>query len=142
MSYKRLGHQTVVFDNPPSIAAGGCVVGAKEGEGPLRMWFDSISEDSYFGQESWEKAESTMLYQSFITACDKARLAPSDVEYAFAGDLLNQCTGSSFAMRESSVPFFGLYGACSTMAGSSMKSSAVMARTLAAFSPTWRMPRP
>ena len=116
MSYTRLGHQTVVFDNPPSIAAGGCVVGAKEGEGPLRMWFDSISEDSYFGQESWEKAESTMLYQSFITACDKAKLAPSDVEYAFAGDLLNQCTGSSFAMRESSVPFFGLYGACSTFA--------------------------
>lgn len=78
---KRLGRQTVAFTNPPSIAAGSCVVGQKEGEGPLRKWFDYISDDSYFGQSSWEKAESVMLSKCFALCCDKARIPPSDIQY-------------------------------------------------------------
>ena len=35
-----------------------------------------------------------------------------------AGDLLNQCAGSAYAVRGVAAPFFGLYGACSTMAES------------------------
>ncbi|MDO4750018.1 MAG: stage V sporulation protein AD [Eubacteriales bacterium] len=118
MGIKRMGQQTIRLENPPSIAAGACVVGKKEGQGPLRDWFDYISEDSYFGEQSWEKAESTMLSRCFALACDKAKLPPSDVQYIFSGDLLNQCTGSAFALRDSNIPFFGLYGACSTMAES------------------------
>jgi len=115
---KRLGRQTVAFTNPPSIAAGSCVVGQKEGEGPLRKWFDYISDDSYFGQASWEKAESVMLSKCFALCCDKARIPPSDIQYLFAGDLLNQCAGSTFAARDLPIPYFGVYGACSTMAES------------------------
>ena len=115
---KRLGRQTVAFTNPPSIAAGSCVVGQKEGEGPLRKWFDYISDDSYFGQSSWEKAESVMLSKCFALCCDKARIPPSDIQYLFAGDLLNQCAGSTFAARDLPIPYFGVYGACSTMAES------------------------
>ncbi|MCD8254097.1 MAG: stage V sporulation protein AD [Oscillospiraceae bacterium] len=113
---KRLGKQTVAFQNPPWVAAGACVVGKKEGEGPLAEWFNVISQDSYFGEKSWEKAESTMLRQCFALCCDKAKTAPSDLHGIFAGDLLNQCVSSSFAARDTGVPFFGLYGACSTMA--------------------------
>ena len=112
---KRLGRQTVAFMNPPSIAAGSCVVGQKEGEGPLRKWFDYISDDSYFGQSSWEKAESAMQKQALALALDKAGQAASTMDWLFAGDLLNQCIGSSFAARGQDIPFFGLYGACSTM---------------------------
>ena len=112
---KRLGRQTVAFTNPPSIAAGSCVVGQKEGEGPLRKWFDYISDDSYFGHSSWEKAESVMLSKCFALCCDKARIPPSDIQYLFAGDLLNQCAGSTFAARDLPIPYFGVYGACSTM---------------------------
>ena len=108
---KRLGRQTVAFTNPPSIAAGSCVVGQKEGEGPLRKWFDYISDDSYFGQSSWEKAESVMLSKCFALCCDKARIPPSDIQYLFAGDLLNQCAGSTFAARDLPIPYFGVYGA-------------------------------
>ena len=115
---KRLGDQTVRLDRPPSVAAGACVVGKKEGQGPLRDWFDFISEDSYFGEKSWEKAESAMLRQCFFLACDTAKTPPSQIDYLFAGDLLNQCTGSTFALRDSGRPTFGLYGACSTMAES------------------------
>ena len=113
---KRLGSQTVRLSTPPAVAAGACVVGKKEGEGPLRNWFDQISEDSYFGQKTWEKAESVMLSRCFSLCCDKARLSPSELHYIFAGDLLNQCTGSVFAARDLPVPFYGIYGACSTMA--------------------------
>ena len=80
--------------------------------------FDFTGEDSFFGEKSWEKAESTLLSQVFTLALNKAGLGPSDVRYVFAGDLLNQCIGSVFALRSTEIPFFGLYGACSTMAES------------------------
>ena len=116
MSLKHIGEQTVCLATPPSIASAACVVGKKEGDGPLNGYFDFISEDSYFGESTWEKAESTMLKQCFSIACDKAGLPPSNIQYLFAGDLLNQCTGTAFGLRESGIPFFGLFGACSTMA--------------------------
>ena len=93
-------------------------MGKKEGEGPLKECFDYISEDSYFGQSTWEKAESEMLRQCFALACGKAGLAPSALQYVLSGDLLNQCVSSAFAMKDNPIPYFGLYGACSTMAES------------------------
>jgi len=116
MSEKKLGKQTVIMKNPPSVLAGACVVGPKEGQGPLKHTFDVINEDDYFGEKSWEKAESAMTRQAFSLACDKAAINPSSLDYIFAGDLLNQCVASSYAMRESGVPYFGVFGACSTMA--------------------------
>jgi stage V sporulation protein AD len=106
------------MQNPPSIAGHASIVGKKEGDGPLKSSFDFISEDSYFGEQSWEKAESAMQKQAFSLACDKASLNPSSVEYVFAGDLLNQCVASAYSLRDSNIPFLGLYGACSTMAES------------------------
>ena len=113
---KRIGKQTLVLESAPAVEGCAAMVGKKEGEGPLGKRFDLISEDSYFGETSWEKAESHMLRQCFDLACDKAKLPPSDLQYILAGDLLNQCVSSAFAMRESDVPYLGLYGACSTMA--------------------------
>lgn len=118
MSTKHIGLQTVSFENPPSIAGNACVVGKKEGQGPLADSFDYISEDSFFGEKTWEKAESRMMAQAFNLALSKANIAPSSVDYIFAGDLLNQCTASAFGLRDSGIPFFGLYGACSTMSES------------------------
>jgi stage V sporulation protein AD len=115
MSLKHLGRQTVRLQSPPSVIAAGTVVGKKEGEGPLGAAFDYVGEDAYFGEKTWEKAESNMLKRSFSIACDKAGMPPSSLQYILGGDLLNQCTASAFAMRDSGVPYFGLYGACSTM---------------------------
>lgn len=118
MFRKRIGAQTVQLEHPPSIIGHACVVGKKEGSGPLKGSFDFVSEDSYFGEESWEKAESTMQKLAFSTACAKAKVSPTDIDYLFAGDLLNQCIASAFSMRDADIAFFGLYGACSTMAES------------------------
>lgn len=109
---------TITLSAPPTIFASASVVGAKEGEGPLKAGFDYISDDSYFGESSWEKAESSMFRRCFTTVCDKAKIAPSELDFVCAGDLLNQCIGSAFALKDSKVPYFGLYGACSTMAES------------------------
>lgn len=113
---KRIGKQSLMLSDGPAVEGCAAVVGKKEGEGPLGKRFDLISEDSYFGEGSWEKAESHMLRQCFTMACDKAKLPPSELQYILAGDLLNQCVSSAFAMRESKIPYLGLYGACSTMA--------------------------
>ena len=113
---KRVGKQTLYLPSAPAVLGYAAVAGKKEGEGPLRERFDYIGEDSYFGEKSWEKAESHMLRQCFQLACDKAKLPPSELDYVLAGDLLNQCVSSAFALRDSSIPYLGLYGACSTMA--------------------------
>lgn len=116
MKGKRIGRQTVQFSTPPVIRAAASVVGRKEGEGPLRGRFDSVSQDTYFGEKSWEQAESAMLRQCFARVCSKAALPPEALDYVLSGDLLNQCVGSAYAMRGVGAPYLGLYGACSTMA--------------------------
>ena len=118
MQTKHLGRQTIRFDFPPSILATASVVGKKEGEGPLKDFFDQINGDTKFGQNSWEKAESQMQTLALQTALKKANISSSKVDMLFAGDLLNQCIGTSFAARGTDIPFYGLYGACSTMAES------------------------
>ncbi len=113
---KRLGRQTRELERPPAVLGWAAVGGRKEGEGPLKRGFDRISEASYFGEASWEKAESRMLRECFTLACGKAGLTPRQLDGVFAGDLLDQCVSSALAMRDSGVPHWGLYGACSTMA--------------------------
>ena len=115
---QHVGKQSIKFDNPPTIIQTASIVGKKEGEGPLANYFDQTGTDTYFGQSCWEKAEQYLLETAFHTACQKAACTNSDVQVLFAGDLLNQCISSSFAMRDTGVPFLGLYGACSTMAES------------------------
>ena len=111
----KVGRQTIAFGHPPSVAGYANVVGKKEGEGPLAADFDQISQDSTFGEQSWEKAETAMQKLALAGALRKAELPVSKLDFLFAGDLLNQCIGASYAAREQNIPFFGVYGACSTM---------------------------
>jgi len=113
---KRLGKQTVYFENPPFIYETASTVGEKEGKGPLSEYFDVVLNDDYYGEDSWEKAESRLQKENAMLALKKAGLLPSDINYILAGDLLNQCIGTHYALRDIKIPFFGLYGACSTMA--------------------------
>ena len=116
MAGKRISRQTLLFDPPPVLEAAGAVGGKRELEGPLRDSFDLVTSDTRFGQKSWEKAETQMQQLALQAALDKASLRPENVDMAFGGDLLNQCISTSFGMRDAGIPFFGLYGACSTMA--------------------------
>lgn len=113
---KRLGRQTVMFRDPPTIAASATIVGPEEGKGPLGREFDVVKEDSLLGQRSWEQAEMQMLQEAALLAMKKAAFVPTDIDFLLAGDLLNQIVSANFAARELALPFIGLYGACSTMA--------------------------
>lgn len=118
MASKRQGKQTIILQNPPSIVSAACIVGPKEGMGPLRLYFDEIIDDEVWGEKSWEKAESKLMRETFAKVLKKAGKSTEQINYVIAGDLLNQCIAANFGLRESGVPFLGVYGACSTMAES------------------------
>ncbi len=113
---KRMGKQTVKLKTPVAIISTANIAGKKEGEGPLSQYFDIIMEDASWGEDTWEKAESKMQNDVVSRAISKAELKNDNIDYILAGDLLNQCISSSFALRDLNIPFFGVYGACSTMA--------------------------
>lgn len=124
MSSKRLGKQTVQLQNPTSIISAYSSVGIKEGQGPLAKYFDKIYDDDMMGEKTWEKAESRLVCDTIEGALQNASKSPSDIQYIFSGDLLNQCVGSAFGIKEFNIPYFGLFGACSTM-GESMSLAAM-----------------
>lgn len=122
-----MGKGTVLFDEKPSVKSFAAVVGKKEGEGPYGKYFDRVENDAYFGQKSWEKAESENLRQSAALAIKKGGFENADIDFALSGDLLNQCISSGYALRGFDIPFFGIYGACSTMSESVVLGSILAA---------------
>lgn len=121
----KIGKQTLKFDNV-NVAGHYAAVGSKEGEGPLGNWFDYVSDDAHFGEDSWEKAETTMLLSAVKGAVEQSGIGQKNIEYFLGGDLLNQCISANFASRELALPFFGLYGACSTMVESIILGSVIL----------------
>lgn len=104
------------LSSPVSIESFASVAGEKEGQGPLGECFDEVITDSHFGKETWEQAESRFQLEAVSIAIKKAGLLKEDIDIICAGDLINQCIGSTYGLRELSIPFLGIYGACSTMA--------------------------
>ena len=123
MSKYRRGAQSFVLENMPTITTWASIAGKKESEGPLANYFDITQKDNYFGQKTWEQAEQKMQEIAIETLLKKANLMLSDIQLVFSGDLLNQCIGSSFSLRNKNLPHLGLYGACSTMAESLLLSA-------------------
>lgn len=115
MKNKRKGKRTIGFECPPAIVSCASVVGKMEGEGPLGGYFDIVENDGMFGEKTWEAAESTMQAMAVKRAMEKAKLAPSEIDCAFAGDLLGQLMATSFGLADMKLPLYGIYGACSTM---------------------------
>ena len=118
MAELKKGRQSFVPRRPPIITHWASVAGKKESEGPLAHTFDITSQDTLFGQKTWEQAEKQMQKKALETLMRKACLTPRQLDAVFSGDLLNQCIGSSFTLRNTGIPHLGLYGACSTMSES------------------------
>ncbi len=125
-AFSKIGQSTFKFNRMPSVHSFASVVGKKEGEGPYGKNFDRIEKDSYFGEKTWEAAESALFKETVITAMEKGKLKPCDINVLASGDLLNQCTATGYAARKLSVPYLGLYGACSTMAESLFVASVLI----------------
>ena len=112
---KRIGKRTIRLNNMPTIVAASSIVGPKEGQGPLKDKFDLVISDDLYGEKTWELAESKMVQTALEMSVKKVNKNLEDVDFLFAGDLINQLFPASFAARELGIPFFGIYGACSTM---------------------------
>ncbi len=111
------------LQNPPSVLGSAAVVGKKEFEGPLGAEFDLHDDTGTFGMDTWEKSEGEMQRMALNMALMKSKCKEDELDAIFAGDLLNQCVGSSYGLIDFHKPFFGLYGACSTFAEALMLSS-------------------
>ncbi|MCC8045262.1 MAG: stage V sporulation protein AD [Clostridiales bacterium] len=127
MINQMMGEQSVEFQNAPRIVSSASVVGPKEGEGPLGEAFDFVCDEAEFGEDTWEKAESTMQKEALQTAIGKAGLKNCQIRYLFGGDLLAQLIATSFGNGDTEIPLFGLYGACSTCGESLMLSAMTVA---------------
>lgn len=122
---KRLGGQTVKLQCPVNIISAACIAGTKEGEGPLNEYYDIVLKDGLWEEDSWEKAESKIIRETMKLAVKKANTTMENMDYILSGDLLNQLSASTFGLRDFNRPYFGLFGACSTM-GESMSLAAML----------------
>ncbi|HCI59354.1 stage V sporulation protein AD [uncultured Ruminococcus sp.] len=113
---RRIGGHTIGFEEMPSIVGFASVAGKFESQGPLGKAFDKIIYDSYDGLDTYEQAESRFQSEAVTEALTKAKIKAEEVDCIFAGDLLNQCVGSSYGLIDFGIPYLGQYGACSTMA--------------------------
>ncbi len=111
----KITRNTFIMSNPPSFHSFASIVGKRESEGPMAKYFDECEQDGYFGQKTWESGESELMKRTLSKAMQKGKISAGDVDYMFAGDLLNQCIGSTYGLRSFEIPIFGVYGACSTM---------------------------
>ena len=123
MAQHKRGRQSFQLPEPPVILEWASVAGKKEKEGPLGYAFDVTCENTLFGQKAWEQAEKHMQQQALRKLAEKAGMMTGEFDLVFSGDLLNQCIGSSFSLRNTGIPHLGLYGACSTMAESMLLAS-------------------
>ncbi|SEN15810.1 stage V sporulation protein AD [Mesobacillus persicus] len=108
------GKQSWVFPTKPVIESSSAVGGPYEAKGKLASDFDILHDDLWMGKDSYEKAHTLLIEEAIETAIQKAELTKEDMNFMFAGDLVNQITPSSFAARTLAIPYFGLFGACST----------------------------
>lgn len=99
-----------------NILSAASAVGRLEAEGPLGRFFDIKDDTDKFGMDSFERAEAAMQRAAMNVSKAKARIDDQDIDAIFAGDLVNQCTSSAYGLLPFDIPYFGLYGACSTAA--------------------------
>lgn len=115
---RRIGKRTAALSNCPGVLAWASVAGQKEKDGPYGEKFDFIIENELAGEQSFEQAERSMLETAVRLCAQKGNSELEDIQMLLAGDLLNQIVSAGFAARNLQIPFYGLYGACSTMSES------------------------
>jgi len=110
--------RTIFFKNSPVITGTYTVAGPKESRGSIGEYIhQKLSEDT-FGENSFEKAETKMMFTAIKNAINNANKSNSDIDCMLAGDLLSQIVASTFSARNFDFGYLGLYNACATFAES------------------------
>ena len=108
----------MVLASKPGILSWASVAGQKEHAGPYGRQFDAVIPDELNGEQSFEAAERSILELAVKLCAQEGQCELTDIQMLLAGDLLNQIISAGFAARNLQIPFYGLYGACSTMSES------------------------
>lgn len=111
---RKIGKQTYCIEHPVFVKNASSVVGPREKAGPLGKYFEEW-EDEDFGEDTWEKGESRFLGAALTSLLTKENVSSDSIDCVLSGDLENQCTASSCGLKNSNIPYFGVFGACSTM---------------------------
>jgi len=119
---------TLTFQNV-YIESTGTFVGPIEKEGPLGDYFENYSDDLYYGEKTFEKAEREMSKIAIDSCLQKVNRTYDDLDLVVAGDLLNQLTASNFVAKDLNTPFIGVYGACSTACLSMLNAATYVEHT-------------
>ncbi len=107
--------RTIIYKNRPTLIATATIGGPKEAIGPIGKCIETLIDDDMFGEKTFEKAECKMLSSVIGNSIKNSGKKESKIGAVIAGDLLNQIISASFACRNFSVPYIGVYNACSTM---------------------------
>ena len=115
----------IKLTSPVYVESSACVVGPKEGTSYYAAGFDKVWKDPFLGKNSWEEAESELQKEALDLLLDKANVEEEDIDCIFSGDLLSQCTASSYGLLSFGIPNYGIYGACSNC-GATLALGAVL----------------
>ncbi|WYP28166.1 stage V sporulation protein AD [Alkalihalobacillus sp. FSL W8-0930] len=129
----KLGKHTWEYTTPVYIQASGTAVGPDEKKGPLGEWFDSSFQTLYCGESSFIQAERKLMKTAFQTCLDKSGVRENQIDYLLAGDLDHQLTASNFTSRDLSIPLFGMYSACATIAQTLLTAALLIDTRLANY---------
>ncbi|MER1984540.1 MAG: stage V sporulation protein AD [Solibacillus sp.] len=110
----------IVFQTKPSILATGAVVGPLEKRSVFTSYFDKVLDDERVQKKTNESGNAKLMMEACDTVMSKANVAPLDIDYLLAGDLINQMTPTNFAARELAISFIGLFSACATSVSSAI----------------------
>lgn len=110
--------RTIIFNNKPSIIGTSSIGGPKESEGSIGKFIETKLNDDMYGEDSFEKAESKLLYSAVKGAIKHAKKDENEIDALIAGDLLNQIIASTFTARNFNFGYLGIYNACATFAES------------------------
>ena len=93
------------------------IAGVYESNGPLKKYFNKLYDDDfYYGEKTFEQAESKLLEDNIKNILTKNKLKEKDIDLIVSGDLQNQIAASDYALRNFNIPFLGVYNACATIA--------------------------
>ena len=102
------------------------VGGYEEKRGALSGGFDFFDESDSFGAKTWELSEAEMARTALNIALSKGDISHTELSLLVGGDLQNQCVATSLGLSSFGIPYFGIYGACSTCTESLIMASAFL----------------
>lgn len=114
------------MNKPIGIISYSCASGPLEKKGPLGYMIDYVFEENSTDDKTYEKFESSMFKNVVNSAIEKSGISRDDIDFMSGGDLLNQISSSNYSARDLQIPFFGIYGACSTFSESLLINSMIL----------------